>query len=72
MPYIFAVLVLSALGVGVGWLFYWAFGIYYAIVPAPIKIAVIAIGLGLIMLLINIGRQRYLKSKKDTIKEIDN
>ena len=72
MQYICATLVLTALGIGVGYLFYWAFGVYYDIIPVPIKIAVIAIGLGLVALLINIGHQRYIASKKGYYKKSNN
>jgi len=72
MQYICATAILTALSVGVGYLFYWAFGVYYDIVPVPIKIAVIAIGLGLVAVLINIGHRQYAASKKRDLRKLNN
>jgi len=71
MRHIGAILILSSLTIGVGYLFYCAFGAFYNVVPIPIKIATIAIGIGLIVLLASIVRQRLALSRVDDLNEAD-
>lgn len=70
MQYIGAILVLTGLGIAVGYLFYCTFGPFYDDVPTAIKIAVISIGLGLIMLLMSIGHHHH-NTKKEKLDDVD-
>ena len=68
-----AILAVSGAVIVIGYAVYYFFTDFFTneAIPIAIRVAVPAVAVGLLLLLISIGRERYLASKKETFREIE-